>query len=102
MTTDYSSLKVMKNTYNNLRDKYGMECVTGLPVLDEELKWGGEESPVHIVGALAMLQLGPDAPNLMGAKRGAEVIASSIGVYDSHFEEGGMRTNRYQLLEEEC
>ena len=100
-SVDCNSLGLMKKTYENLSEKLGLEVVTGLPVVDEELKWGGADSPLHVVGALAMLQLGPDAPNLMGAKRGAEVIASAIGVYDDHFEDGGIRTNRYNLLAED-
>mmetsp|Transcript_35110 Transcript_35110/g.54747 ORF Transcript_35110/g.54747 Transcript_35110/m.54747 type:complete len:541 (-) Transcript_35110:471-2093(-) len=100
-SVDCTSLDVIKHTMKNLSKDLDLEVVSGLPVLDEELKWGNADSPIHVVGALSMLQQGPDSPNLMGAKRGAEVIASAIGVYDNHFEDGGIRTNRFDLLLEE-
>lgn len=42
----------------------------GLPVLDDDLSWGG--SAVHVTGPLTALQVGPAARNLVGARMAAE------------------------------
>lgn len=44
--------------------------VDGLPVLDEDLSWGG--TAVHVTGGLAALEIGPAARGLAGARMAAE------------------------------
>ena len=53
----------------------------GLPVLDECLQWGS--LPVHLMGNLAALELGPDAVNLAGAARGALRISRALDVAET-------------------
>ncbi|MGH3927370.1 MAG: SidA/IucD/PvdA family monooxygenase, partial [Pseudonocardiaceae bacterium] len=48
----------------------------GLPVLDEVCRWPGTE--IHLMGALAALQLGPAARNLVGARMATERIARCV------------------------
>lgn len=48
----------------------------GLPVLRPDLRWA--DTPVHVAGALAMIELGPAAGNLWGARQAAVRIASSV------------------------
>jgi len=48
----------------------------GLPMLDAACRWPG--TPMHIMGGLASLQLGPFARNLIGARMAAERIVSQI------------------------
>jgi hypothetical protein len=56
----------------------------GLPDLDGTLSLqgpGSSEGPlsrVHVLGAYAALQLGPDAANLSGAVKGARIITDFI------------------------
>jgi hypothetical protein len=51
--------------------------VCGLPVLDAGCRWPG--TTVHLMGALAGLQLGPVARNLAGARMAAERVAATLG-----------------------
>jgi hypothetical protein len=44
--------------------------VDGLPVLDDDLSWGG--TAVHVSGGLTALAVGPAARNLVGARMAAE------------------------------
>ncbi|MGF1668133.1 MAG: FAD-dependent oxidoreductase [Acidimicrobiia bacterium] len=50
--------------------------IDGLPVLDEELRWPGTD--IHVVGALAALQLGPGAGNLHGHRRAARRVVGVV------------------------
>ena len=60
---------------NAARD-FGLPVVDGLPALDDDLAWGDER--FFVVGALATLQVGPDAGNLTGARRAADVCAANL------------------------
>lgn len=46
-------------------------------VCREDLSWD-EGCPLYVMGALAQLQLGPDALNLAGGRHGAARVATSI------------------------
>lgn len=59
-----------------LQEIQPMRMVGGLPVLSERLQWG--ELPVHLMGNIAALELGPDAVNMSGALRGAYRIWSAL------------------------
>jgi len=61
---------------SNLQTIHPLRLVDGLPVLSERLQWG--ELPVHLMGNLASLELGPDAVNMSGALRGAYRIWSAL------------------------
>ncbi|KAI1386087.1 uncharacterized protein F4822DRAFT_305135 [Hypoxylon trugodes] len=56
---------------------YPVENCGGLPCITENMAWR-DDVPLFIAGRLAALQLGPGAPNLIGARIGAERIAWSI------------------------
>ena len=51
-----------------------------------------------VVGALATLQVGPDAGNLTGARRAADVCAANLGCHDSLVEKGSILTNIYDVF----
>lgn len=53
-----------------------IEMADGLPMVDEACRWPGTE--IHLMGALAALQVGPAARNLAGARMAAERIAPCI------------------------
>lgn len=57
-----------------MNEMYPIESVAGLPCLSEDMMWK-EDIPLFITGRLAGLRLGPGAPNLVGARVGAERIA---------------------------
>ena len=79
---DCAGLEMMRGVV----ERFALPTVGGLPVLSDALQWGDERFAV--VGALASLQVGPDAGNLMGARRAAEVCAAELGVFD-HLEQAG-------------
>ena len=72
--------------------------IGGFPVLSTDLQWGS--LPVFVVGALAGLQLGPGALNLMGARHGADIVATKLGVNDDQEtgKVGGVFTNVFSAL----
>lgn len=49
----------------------------GLPHLQPDLAWDGG-CPMHVMGAFAQLELGPDALNLAGARSGSVIVAKAI------------------------
>ena len=56
---------------------YPVEHVGGLPCLNDDLMWA-DDVPMFVTGRLAGLRLGPGAPNLVGARVGAERIAWNV------------------------
>ncbi|KAL4810502.1 hypothetical protein BDV18DRAFT_58182 [Aspergillus unguis] len=56
---------------------YPIRSIGGLPCLTDDLMWQAEV-PLYMTGRLAALRLGPGAPNLEGARLGAERIAWSM------------------------
>mmetsp|Transcript_36678 Transcript_36678/g.72571 ORF Transcript_36678/g.72571 Transcript_36678/m.72571 type:complete len:462 (+) Transcript_36678:58-1443(+) len=61
---------------SKLQSIHPLRLAGGLPVLTEELQWG--ELPIHLMGNLAALELGPDAVNMSGALRGAYRISRAL------------------------
>lgn len=60
-----------------LQKEQPIECVGGLPCLNDDLMWK-DDVPLFVTGRLAGLRLGPGAPNLVGARIGAERIAWNV------------------------
>lgn len=60
-----------------IQKKYPIEVIGGLPCLNGDLMWC-DNIPLFITGRLAGLRLGPGAPNLVGARVGAERIAWNV------------------------
>ncbi|KAI0475064.1 FAD/NAD(P)-binding domain-containing protein [Xylariaceae sp. FL0804] len=56
---------------------YPIESCGGLPCITENMAWR-DDVPLFVAGRFAALQLGPGAPNLIGARIGAERIAWAI------------------------
>jgi len=75
--------------------------VGGFPQLSQYLQWG-DFKQLFVIGALASLQVGPDAGNLMGLRRAAQIIANTMGVREWLKEtksmKGNIRGNRFDAL----
>lgn len=56
-----------------------VELVGGFPELSQDLQWGGFKQ-LFVIGALASLQVGPDAGNLMGLRRAAQIVAHAMNL----------------------
>ena len=57
----------------DMRKKYPISTVSGLPCLTDDLQWSSDV-PLFITGRFAGLRLGPGAANLEGARVGAERV----------------------------
>mmetsp|Transcript_38979 Transcript_38979/g.94250 ORF Transcript_38979/g.94250 Transcript_38979/m.94250 type:complete len:408 (-) Transcript_38979:252-1475(-) len=64
----------------------------GFPLVTEDLEWMAN---VFIVGGMASLNLGPDAGNLMGMRRGATIVANTLGCRSWLRETGNILANRF-------
>jgi hypothetical protein len=62
---------------SNINEQYPIKIKEGLPCLTDDLMWR-EDVPLFMTGRMAGLRLGPGAPNLEGARLGAERIAWSL------------------------
>lgn len=62
---------------SSISNQYPIEIKEGLPCLTDDLMWR-EDVPLFLTGRMAGLRLGPGAPNLEGARLGAERIAWSL------------------------
>jgi hypothetical protein len=71
--SDIRTIPFMKN----IQKQHPIEYVGGLPCLNEDLMWK-DDVPLFVTGRLAGLRLGPGAPNLVGARVGAERIAWNV------------------------
>ncbi|KAI8940168.1 hypothetical protein NX059_003875 [Plenodomus lindquistii] len=61
----------------SLQQQHPIDCVGGLPCLNDDLMWS-DDVPLFVTGRFAGLRLGPGAPNLVGARIGAERIAWNV------------------------
>ena len=79
----FSSLPFMQT----LAIKVPVPEVGGLPVVTEDLQYGG--IPLFCVGAYSALQIGPPAFNLGGMREAAERVAVRLGELQAHDEKRG-------------
>ncbi|KAF3022104.1 hypothetical protein E8E14_013839 [Neopestalotiopsis sp. 37M] len=70
-----------------IKDCGGMPCIT------EDMQWS-DEVPLFMAGRLGMLQLGPGAPNLIGARIGAERISWAIQEHLNEKNDDKNKTSR--------
>lgn len=70
MGMDVAELPMLQHMHKD----YPIVAKGGLPCLTEDLMWRNDV-PLFMTGRLAALKLGPGAPNLEGARVGAERVA---------------------------
>ena len=80
--TNVSAIPFLQSLYQN----YPIDLIGGLPCLTDDLMWR-HDVPLFVTGRLAGLRLGPGAPNLVGARVGAERIAWNINEMLERFVE---------------
>lgn len=71
--TDFKALGYLQT----MMERHPIEGFGGFPCLNDDLMWK-DEVPLFFAGRLAALRLGPAAPNLGGARLGAERIAWAL------------------------
>lgn len=71
--SDFATLPYLQN----MLKEYPIKGFGGYPCLNEDLMWK-DDVPLFFAGRLAALRLGPAAPNIGGARVGAERIALAL------------------------
>lgn len=71
--TDFATIPCLQT----MMEKYPVKGFGGFPCVTEDLMWR-DDVPLFLAGRLGALQLGPAAPNIGGAKIGAERIVWAI------------------------
>ena len=89
---DCETIPLLRDTAKRL----ALPVVSCLPAVDDSLRWGDED--LFVVGALAQLQVGPDAGNLTGARRAAEICAANLGSHDDLVEDYNVLANTYDVF----
>ncbi|KAJ5130438.1 uncharacterized protein N7515_006477 [Penicillium bovifimosum] len=91
-----------------MNEQYPIDVKGGFPCLTNDLAWR-DDVPLFVTGRMAALRLGPGAPNLEGARVGAERVAWGMEeVLGKGREVGGQCEgfcglgNRYASLLGEC
>ena len=59
----------------NIQEKIPLKLVGGYPSVSVDLEW---TKNLFVVGGLAGLNVGPDAGNIMGARRAASIVANAL------------------------
>ena len=63
--------------YDSVQALFEAPTIDGLPHVDNSLRWMPGEN-LFVLGANAVLELGPGGGNLLGAMRGARVVANEL------------------------
>ena len=63
--------------YHSVEQLANCPTLDGLPRVDSRLRWSPHED-IFVLGANAVLELGPGGANLMGAMRGARIVANEL------------------------
>ena len=60
-----------------VQSRWPVQCEGGLPCVTQDLRWK-DGLDLFVVGALAALNGGPDAGNVMGMRRAAQLVANAL------------------------
>jgi lysine/ornithine N-monooxygenase len=66
---------------SKIQSCWPVRCEGGLPCVTQDLRWK-EGLDLFVVGALAALNGGPDAGNIMGMRRAAQFVANSLDCHN--------------------
>lgn len=91
--SDFTTLPYLQN----MLEDYPIQSLGGFPCLNEDLMWK-DDVPLFMAGRLAALRLGPAAPNIGGARVGAERITLAL---DELLSSSGSDEPKRYLVEEE-
>ena len=77
LATGAAKTPLSSRLYQQVQADFSAPVRDGFPRVDTSLRWADGED-LFVVGANAVLELGPGALNLMGAMRGAKIIAVAL------------------------
>ncbi|KAL7566324.1 hypothetical protein ACA910_013647 [Epithemia clementina (nom. ined.)] len=79
-----------------VHSKWPIQVESGLPCVTQDLRWK-EGLDLFVVGSLGSLNIGPDAGNLMGIRRAAQIVANALG--SRSWLRGSVLANPFEALE---
>lgn len=65
------------NLFCKIQDQWPTQIEGGLPCVTQDLRWRNDLN-IFVVGSLGALNIGPDAGNLMGIRRAAQLVANAM------------------------
>ena len=83
---------IMNPLVKRVHENFPIEIVEGFPNISVNLEWSKN---LYVVGALAGLNVGPDAANIMGARRAATIVANAIGSKNWLRQNDGALSNKF-------
>ena len=89
---------MMNPFVRKVREKFPITVVGGYPCVNTDLEW---TKNLYVVGALSSLNVGPDAGNVMGARRAASIVAGALDCKSWLRKEEGTLSNKFQALLDE-
>ena len=78
-----------------IHDNFPIRIAGGYPSISVDLEWAKH---LFVVGALAGLNVGPDSANIMGARRGASIVATELECKSWLRDEDGALANKFMAL----
>ena len=106
LATGSSSAPGLTPLYKQVAVEFGLRTVDSFPLLDDGLSWMPNGDDLFVVGANAVLELGPGALNLMGAMRGGRIVAEALrdlmwSTTHRKAASAAVSANQFSLLEQE-
>ena len=77
LATGAAKTPLSSRLYQQVQADFSAPVRDGFPRVDTSLRWADGED-LFVVGANAVLELGPGALNLMGAMRGAKIVSNEL------------------------
>ena len=77
MATGVSAAPSSSELYKSIKERFGAPTLDGLPRVNSSLRWVPDED-LFVLGANAVIELGPGGGNLVGAMRGARVLSKAL------------------------
>jgi lysine/ornithine N-monooxygenase len=104
LATGSSSVPGLTPLYKQVEVEFGLRTVDNYPLLDDGLSWMPNGEDLFVVGANAVLELGPGALNLMGAMRGGRIVAEGLrdlmwSTTHSKAASAAVTANQFSLLD---
>ena len=84
---------IMNPLVKRVQENFPINIVEGFPNISVNLEWSKN---LYVVGALAGLNVGPDAANIMGARRAASIVANAIGSKNWLRQNDGALSNKFK------
>ena len=86
---------MMSPLVQKVHKNFPIDIVGGFPCVNTDLEW---TKNLYVVGALSSLNVGPDAGNIMGARRAASIVAGALDCKSWLRKEEGTLSNKFHAF----